>query len=340
MQRHRMIVDAMGGDQAPRVVVEGSLLALREVRQRFDIVLVGRKEAVEEQIRSISGGPPPPGITIVDAPQVIEMNDAPTAALRAKKGSSIAVGLEMLKQGKGSAFISAGNTGAVLAASTLILGKLPGVTRPTIGAFLPTETGVCLLVDAGANVDSKPRHLFEFAVMGSIYFAEMVGVEKPRVGLLSIGEENIKGDERTQQAHKLLSESNLNFIGNIEGRDILLGKSDVIVCDGFVGNVVLKFAESVLTVVKDRIKQVAFRNLFHKASLALAYGALRMAFRSFDYQEYGGVPLLGVKGVSVIGHGLSSPKAIKNMILKAEEAAEKKIPERIQSALAELLTSK
>ena len=333
MQRLRIIVDAMGSDHAPRVEVEGVLEALRGGRNRFEIILVGQRVVVEEQVRALTGGGLPMGLTVVDAPEVIEMKDTPIAALRTKRHSSIVIGLEMVKRGEGSAFVSAGNTGAMLVASTVILGKLQGVSRPTIGAFFPTEKGVSLIVDAGANIDSKPRHLLEFAIMGSIYYAEMMGVERPSVGLLSNGEENVKGDERTLEAHQLLAQSKLNFIGNIEGRDILLGTSDIIVCDGFVGNVLLKFGESVLFVLKNRIRQISYKNLFHKLSMALAYGTLKKALRTFDYQEHGGVPLLGVRGISVIGHGRSSPKAIKNMILKAEEAAAKKIPACIQKAL-------
>jgi glycerol-3-phosphate acyltransferase PlsX len=238
------------------------------------------------------------------------------------------------KEGKADAFVSAGHSGAMMSASTLILGRIENVGRPTIGAFLPSERGVCLLLDAGANVDCKPQHLYEFAVMGSIYSSQMFNVRNPATGLLSIGEEPTKGNEVVKETHKLLSQSKLNFIGNVEGRDILSGKADVVVCDGFVGNVILKFGESVPSFFKSRLKQYASGSLIGTLMGLMMRKTLRAALKSMDYEEHGGVPVLGVNGVSIIGHGKSTPKAIKNMILKAEEVVKKNVNQKIQEALA------
>ena len=322
----------MGGDFAPRNVVAGAVEALQQTNNRFTLLLVGPEETIRRELSQY----PHKGLAyeILNATQTIDMHDTATAALKQKKDSSITVGLTAHKEGKADGFISAGHTGAVMSASTLILGRVEGVGRPTIGTFMPNEKGVCLLVDAGANVDCKPQHLYEFAVMGSIYTSEMFGIDKPTVGLLSIGEESTKGDEVTLEAHQLISKSNLNFIGNVEGRDILKGKAHVVVCDGFVGNVVLKFAESVLDLLKTKFRAHAAKDVFRKVWVGAMYGTLKTILKDFDYQEYGGVPLLGVNGVTIIGHGKSTPKAIKNMILRAEETIQKKINYRIQEALA------
>jgi glycerol-3-phosphate acyltransferase PlsX len=247
------------------------------------------------------------------------MADAPTAALRAKKESSIAKGLTLHKEGAVQGFVSAGNTGAVMSASTLILGRVTGVSRPTIGALIPTTGTPALLLDAGANVDCKPRHLFEFGIMGSIYVSALLGVERPRVGLLNVGEEETKGNEAALQTFELLKASRLNFVGNIEGRDVLKGAADVIVCDGFTGNILLKFGESIPSFLKAKFLAFAAKRLLNKAITLVARGGLRSVLKELDYQEHGGVPLLGVNGVSIIGHGGSTAKAIMNMIYRAEE---------------------
>jgi glycerol-3-phosphate acyltransferase PlsX len=328
----RIAVDAMGGDFAPRNVVAGVIEALRESNNRFDVLLVGPESVVKDELH----GRPENGLRcrVVDAPQVITMEDGAMAAVKQKKDSSIAVGVSLHKEGSADAFVSAGNTGAVMSASTLILGRIEGIGRPTIGAFFPTHGGLCLLLDAGANIDCKPQHLYEFAVMGSIYARKMLGLPNPKVGLLSIGEESSKGNSVTLEAHELLASSKLNFIGNVEGRDILRGKADVVVCDGFVGNVVLKFAEGVLDTLKAKLRDRASKSLFQKLWVGMLSGTLRSVMKDFDYQEYGGVPLLGVNGVSIIGHGKSTPKAIKNMILKAEEMVRKNITGTIRESVA------
>ncbi len=328
----RIAVDAMGGDYAPATVVEGALSALRESGNRFEIVFVGDERKIKEELKKhdIAGL----DFSIVDAPQVIEMDDIPSVALRRKKNSSIVVGMKLHSDGEVDAFASAGNTGAVLVAATFILGRIEGISRPTIGSVFPTEAGTkSIMLDVGANVDCKPHHLLEFAIVGHIYSNTMLGQRNPKVALLNIGEEGTKGSEVILQTYRLLSESKLNFIGNIEGRDILLGKADVIVCDGFVGNIVLKFAESVLGVLKRRLRNYAIKNIFRKLTFGFLARGLRKALKEFDYQEYGGVPFLGVNGVAVIGHGSSSAIAIKNMIYRAEEMVQKKINQKIKDAL-------
>lgn len=322
----------MGGDFAPRNVVAGAVEALNASGGRIEIIFAGPRNVVEDELASSGGS----GLRlkVVDAPEVIDMHDGATAALKQKKQSSISVGMNLHKEGQADAFVSAGHSGAVMSAATLILGRIEGISRPTIGAFFPSERGVCLLVDAGANVDCKPQQLYEFAVMGSIYTREMFGVPNPAVGLLSIGEEPTKGNEVVKDTHKLLKESALNFIGNVEGRDVLQGKAQVVVCDGFVGNILLKFGESVPGFLKAMLREAVRRSVLRKLMALAARGTLRSALKGLDYEEHGGVPVLGVNGVAIIGHGKSTPKAIKNMILRAEEMVRKNINARIAQALA------
>jgi glycerol-3-phosphate acyltransferase PlsX len=326
-----IVVDAMGGDFAPVHEVEGAVLAVRE-RRGIEVILVGREREVRAELARHEPGSLP--ITVVDAPEVVTMEDSPTAALKQKRNSSLAIGMNLHRDGKANAFVSAGNTGAVLSASTLILGRIKGVSRPTIGAFFPSENGVCLLVDAGTNVDCRPQHLFEFGVMGSIYANRIFKYENPSVGLLNVGEEESKGNEVVKEAYKLLKQGPVNFQGNVEGRDILRGKVRVVVCDGFVGNAILKFGESVPSFLKAKLMAYAEQNILRKGILGLVRGALRSVFKEMDYEEYGGVPVLGVNGVSIIGHGKSTPKAIKNMILKAVEVAGADVNRHIEQMLA------
>ncbi|MBP1647898.1 MAG: plsX [Bacteroidetes bacterium] len=330
----------MGGDYAPAAVVTGALEAVREAQGRFSVILVGRKEKILEEIGKngdLAGHEMVrEHYSIEPADDVIEMHDSPTAALKSKQNSSIGVGLRLQRDKKADAFVSAGNTGAVLSASTLILGRLKRVGRPTIGALIPTVKSPCLLVDAGANVDCRAKHLLEFALMGSIYVSSMLGKTDPVVGLLNIGEEESKGNTATVEAFGLLKQSKLNFAGNVEGRDLLKGTVDVIVCDGFVGNVLLKFGESVPSFFKAKVSRLAEQSIRQKLIALLARGTLRGVMKELDYQEYGGVPLLGVDGVSVIGHGRSTPKAIKNMIFRAEETAVRQVSSRIAQAILQL----
>jgi glycerol-3-phosphate acyltransferase PlsX len=326
----------MGGDFAPANEVRGAADALAERPGRFSVVLVGQQDRVDEELRKLEAERhtfPRKHLSIVHAPEVISMEDGPTAALRTKKQSSITVGLELQKNGKAQAFVSAGNTGAVLSASTLILGRVEGVGRPTIGALVPTVKSPCFLVDAGANVDCKPRHLFEFGVMGTIYMSALANVSSPRVGLLNVGEEESKGNEAVQESYRLLKESRLNFVGNVEGRDVLKGEVDVIVCDGFAGNILLKFGESIPAFFKSKFTAFAARGIKNKFIALIARNGLRGVMKELDYQEHGGVPLLGVNGVTIIGHGRSTPKAIKNMIFRAEEMVLKDVNGQIKKAL-------
>jgi glycerol-3-phosphate acyltransferase PlsX len=321
----------MGGDHAPHYVVEGALQALRESGGRFAIVLVGPEDRISSELGRL--GASRDSVTVVHASQVIGMDDIPNTALKSKRDSSITVGVTLHRDRNAEAFVSAGNTGAVLSASTLILGRIPGIARPTIGALIPTERGQTLLADAGTNVDCKARHLFEFGVMGAIYVREMLGKECPSVGLLSIGEEDTKGNEVSLEALELFRKSDLNFTGNVEGRDILAGKTDVVICDGFVGNILLKFGESVPSFFKAKFKGFAAQSVFNTLIGMVARKGLRSVMKELDYQEHGGVPLLGVNGVSIIGHGGSTPKAIKNMILKAEEMVRREVNQRIQQTI-------
>lgn len=321
----------MGGDFAPRNVLLGALEALAMASNRFEIILVGPEEKLRNELKQISVGHAK--FAFAEASQVIDMHDAATAGVKQKRDSSISVGMTLHKDGNVDAFVSAGHSGAVMSTATLILGRIEGISRPTIGTFFPTVAGVCLLLDAGANVDCKPQHLYEFALMGSIYTKEMFGIEKPKIALLNIGEEETKGNDAVKEANKLLKQSQLNFIGNLEGRDILSGEADVIVCDGFVGNVILKFGESIPAFFKQQIKKVINENLLFKLTGLVLRSTLRKAFKSMDYEEFGGVPVLGVNGVTIIGHGKSTPKAIRNMIFRAEEMAQKKINSRIQEAI-------
>ena len=333
MNKIKVAVDAMSGDFAPLNDVSGAIIAAEEKKDSLEIILVGKENLINEELKKHKIGLN--NISVVNAADVITMHDSPTDSLKTKSDSSISVGINLVKDKKADAFISAGNTGAVMTASILKLGRIKGVGRPTIGSLFPTDKGKTMVFDVGASVDCKPNHLLEFAVMGSIYMKNVYGIEKPKVGLLSVGEEKSKGDNLTIEAYELLERSGLNFIGNVEGRDVLRGKADIIVCDGFVGNVILKFAESVLDVMKSKFKAYADKGFLKKIWVGMMYGTLKnVVLKDFDYQEYGGVPLLGVNGITIIGHGKSSPIAIKNMIYKAEEMIRKEVNSKISEELS------
>lgn len=330
----RIALDAMGGDEAPLKIVEGGLQALREANNRFELVLVGRKEEIEKELsRNSASGL---NYSVVHASEVIEMHETPNIALKQKKDSSIVVGANLHKEKKVDAFVSAGNTGAFMAASTLILGRVKGVGRPAVGTPLPSVKGTTFLIDSGANSDSRPQHIVEFGVMGSIYVREILKKDKPTVGLLNIGEESSKGNELAQASYPLLEKSGLNFIGNVEGRDIFAGKADVILCDGFVGNIVLKFAESILPTLKTRFRMYASGNPFKLAWAGMMAKTLRKVLKGFSYELQGGAPLLGVNGVSIIGHGSSSALAVKNMVLRAEEMVNHNIGKLIETSISKI----
>ena len=325
----KIAVDAMGGDFGPAVVVEGAVAACREFG--LPSVLVGDRPAIEREITRLNAQDLP--VTVRHATQVVGMAEAPSQALRRKRDSSLRVAAELVKEGECGALVSAGNTGAAMAISMFVMGVLPGVDRPAIAAALPSLAGYTVLIDAGANVDPKPRQLFQFAVMGHVYSRHIVGKDNPRVGLLSVGEEEGKGNDLTRESYDLLKESRLNFIGNIEGRDIYNGNCDVIVTDGFTGNVALKISESLAEMVGSMIKEELTRDLRSKVGAALAVPAFTRFRKRVDYTEMGGAPLLGIDGAAIICHGASPVKAIKNAVRVAAEWAKAGLNEHIKAAL-------
>lgn len=328
----RIVLDAMGGDYAPRAPVEGALLYDKELGGADEIILTGDEKRIGEEIaqRHLARAR---NITIVHASEAIQMGEAPAMAIRQKKDSSMVKGLQMLREGKADAFVSAGSTGAQMAASLLNLGRIKGVHRPGLGVFLPCEGGVVLLIDVGANSDCKPLNLLQFGLMGSKFIEYIYDIAHPSIALLNIGEEKSKGNELTLEAYRLMEKNLPDFVGNVEGRDILRGKADVIVTDGFTGNVTLKLAESFLGVVGRNFKRSVGKNLFSLTGAFLVRHAFRDMKRNFDYQEYGGVPLLGVNGISIICHGGSSPRAIKNALKVARRMGEKGVNAHIESEL-------
>lgn len=333
----KIIVDGMGGDEAPLHIVDGAVLAAREFQEKSEphqIILTGPQEKILSRVHHCHGDALlGKYLKVVHTDEWIEMHESPALALKSKPKSSMHVGMEMMKKGEADAFVSMGNTGAVMAVGSL-LGRIEGVSRPTIGAFFPTQKGRTLILDVGVMVDCKPNHLLQFGVMGSVYMHAMMNIESPKVGLLSVGEEDSKGDELTKESNKLFREKKLfEFIGNVEGRDILKGTADVVVCDGFVGNVVLKFGESVAGFIKSRFRALAKKSWINKGMMLMAKPVLTGVFKDMDYQEYGGVPLLGVNGVVIIGHGSSSPKALNKAIHVAKEMVEKKINEVIKEKI-------
>lgn len=330
----RVAVDAMGGDHAPGVVVEGAVNALGK-NDDLEVILFG-PESILRPLVQTADSESNPRLRISDAPDIISMSDKPAAALKAKTKSSIHLGVGACKAGHADAFISAGNTGVVMAASFFILGRLPDVKRPSVIGFYPTVKGQCILVDAGTNVDCKPEHLVQFAQMGTVYVERVMHKTNPTVGLLNIGEEPGKGNEQAKSAHMLLQNaSHLNFIGNIEGRDILNHAADVVVCDGFVGNILLKFGESIASVLPQMIAAEMAHLKMPREEQLIVGRALSGVKARFDYQEYGGAPLLGVAGNVIIGHGGSSTLALENMILTAVEMVREDVTGSISAALSE-----
>lgn len=323
----------MGGDNAPVNEVAGAIDTVRS-NDGINITLVGKSDIISKELKKFSYDTN--RIKIHNAEEVIGMDESPADAIRKKPDSSIISGLKLCKSGLADAFISAGNTGAVMAASLFTLGRIANVNRPTIGSRFPTERGITMVFDVGANVDCKPLNLLQFAVMGSVFANHIYGINNPKIGLLSVGEEKTKGDTLTVESYELLEKSGLNFIGNVEGRDIMKGETDVIICDGFTGNIVLKFAESVLSLLKTKFKDYADKGMINKLKVGMAYGTLKNILKDFDYQEYGGVPLLGVNGISIIGHGRSSPKAIVNMALRAEQMARAGINDIIAAKIKDI----
>ncbi|HZQ22108.1 MAG TPA: phosphate acyltransferase PlsX [Terriglobales bacterium] len=330
-------LDAMGSDRAPKPEIEGAIHAARHYG--VSVCLVGPEAQLKAELKRHPFAARLP-IHIAHASEIITMQDKAAQAVRAKRDSTMRVGLRLVRDGKAAGFVTAGNTGAAMATAKMVFGAIPGVDRPALAAVFPTALGTAaILLDVGANVDCKPEHLEQFAVMGEIYFRSMFGTERPRVGLLSIGEEESKGNELTREAFQLLKKLPLNFVGNVEGRDIYNGQVDVIVADGFVGNVALKTSEGVANLVRFVLKETL------KATITRQVGALlsRSAFTDFkkrlDHTEYGGAPLLGVKGVCFITHGSSNANAIKNAVRVAAEFSERQINAAIEKELAGLRAS-
>lgn len=327
----RIALDVMGADAGPEAIIDGGIMAARELGAEIQIILVGKSDIIEEKLRSEKSLPD--NIEVADAPHAIAMSDSATDGIR-KKTSSIAIGLTMQKEGKADAFVSAGNTGAVMASSLLILGRIEGITRPAIVSFFPNITEKpSIVLDVGANVDCKPIHLYQFGVMGSVFASLIHKRTNPRVGLLSIGEERSKGNELVSQARELLEKSDLNFVGNLEGRDILNGKYDVVICDGFIGNIILKFAESIKGFLTVKLTKQVETNIFSRVGATLMHPFLKRLRKTFDYAEYGGAPLLGINGVSLICHGASSPRAIKNAIKSVVAMVNNRISHNIREEI-------
>lgn len=328
----RIAVDAMGGDHAPPVNVDGAVAAFREFG--ISTLLVGRAEILKPLLRD--SGFSGPEIEIVDAADVVTMADPATAAIRRKRDSSIRVAANCVRDGRAEGLVSAGHTGAAMVSAKMVIGTIENVDRPALATVLPNLTGHCLLLDVGANPDAKTQHFKEFAVMGSIYAQLAFGKRSPSVGLMSIGEEDTKGSERSKEAFKTLKETGLNFIGNVEGRDVFNGKVDVIVTDGFTGNVILKVSESLSEMVEQLLREEIKRTLKASVGFLLSRTAFRRFKSRLDYSEYGGAPLLGVKGCVIICHGRSSAKAIKNAIRFAAEFSRRNLAQKIQSSIADL----
>jgi len=326
----KIAVDAMGGDHAPREVIRGAVEAARELG--LHVVLVGREELLRDELRSMNVREGT--VDVAHASEVVEMGEVPGVAIRKKKNSSIRVGLNMVAEGSASSFVSAGNSGAVMAGALYVLRKVKGVDRPAISATIPTPSGPIVLIDAGANVDCKATHLVQFGYMGDAYARKILGISRPRVGLVSIGEEESKGTDLTREAGLLFRQAGLNYVGNLEGRDFFAGKADVFVCDGFVGNVALKTMEGMATALGHFLKDEIGKSAFAKLGVLLAGGAIRRVKRRLDYTEYGGAPLLGVKGGVVICHGSSDAKAVKNAIRMAESLHECGVEKEIAASIA------
>jgi len=328
----RIAIDAMGGDRAPRVVIEGAIKAASIYD--YQILLVGDTRKINKFL-NIYNGYPKKKIEIVHASETVKMGEPAAASFRKKKDSSIAVGLKLLKEKQADIFISAGNTGAVVTASTLTLKLLPHVERPGIAVIFPTLHEPTFMIDVGANIDAKPTHLFQYAVMGEAYYRYILKKEKPTVGILNIGEEESKGTDFIKEVRELLKKSKLSFVGNVEPREIFKGKVSVVVCDGFVGNIVLKVTEGFAEASTQFLKRELTKSLLPKIGAILSLPAYRAIKKKIDYTEYGGAPLLGVDGAVLIAHGASDAAAIKNAIRVAGEYVKQKVNEHIVEQLVE-----
>lgn len=329
----KIILDGMGGDNAPASVVEGAILASKEIEHQ--ILIIGKEELINNELKKYKYDENK--ILVADATEVISNDDAPVRAVRSKKDSSIVKGINMVKSGEGDVFISAGSTGALLAGGLFILGRIQGIDRPALACIYPIVGGnPSLLVDAGANADCKPNNLLEFGIMGNIYMEKVIGRTNPKVGLVNIGSEAAKGSTLTKAAYNLLEQSDMNFIGNVEAREVPKGACDVIVTDGFTGNVLLKLTEGMAWNILQVLKRKFTEGTKAKIGAALLLDKIKGLKKEFDYSEYGGAPILGVKGPIVKMHGSSSANAVKNTILKAIPYAEGKIVDIIQNSVLEI----
>lgn len=326
----RILVDAMGGDNAPDAIVNGSIDAVK-TQDGFEVVLIGDNEKIEKILtqRKFSS----PRLQVIHAQEVITNEDLPTRAIKSKKNSSMVVGFNMLKEKQGDVFISAGNTGALLTGALLILGRLKGVDRPALGAVVPTKSGKCLIIDAGLNSSCKPVNYIQFAIFGTAYMQGLMNLKNPSVGLINMGTEAKKGTEVLRQAYTLLTDSGLNFAGNIEGKDVPLGKVDVAVCDGYVGNVMLKFLEGTGSFFASFLKGMFKRTLFTKLSILFFMKDMKAFKKMMDPDEDGGAPILGVDGIVIKSHGNSNEKTIKNVIIKANRLASSSVFDQIRDSI-------
>ncbi|HOQ15932.1 MAG TPA: phosphate acyltransferase PlsX [Defluviitaleaceae bacterium] len=321
-------LDAMGGDNAPSAIVKGAVLAARE---DIKIILVGDENKLKTELSQY--GMDSSRLSIHHASEVITMDDSPVAAIRSKKDSSMVVGLKLLKEKEVDAFISAGSTGALLAGGTFLVGRARGIERPALAPLIPNIKGFSLLIDCGANMDAKASYLAQFALMGSIYMESIMGIPSPKVGLINVGTENEKGNQLTKEAFSLLEKSDINFIGNIEGRDISMGVADVIVCDAFTGNIILKHTEGLALSLFNIIKEELMNDNLSKIGALLSKSAYKRVKKRFDYTEYGGAPMLGLQGLVVKAHGSSNAKAIQSAIAQAVKFKEEKIVEKIEEKI-------
>lgn len=326
-------VDAMGGDNAPVEIIKGAAQAVQQ-SERIKVFLVGKEEVIQKELANYSL--PQEQVEIVNATEVIETAEPPVAAIRAKKDSSIVKGMRLVKDGTCDAFVSAGSTGAVLVGGQVLVGRNKGVERPPLAPVIPTAKGAALLIDCGANVDARPSHLVQFAQMGSIYMENVLGIKNPRVGIVNIGAEEEKGNALVKETFPLLKEcKEINFVGSVEARDIPAGAVDVVVCEAFVGNVILKMYEGVGSVMLHEIKKGMLSTLRSKIGALLVKPALKETLKTFDLEQYGGAPLLGLKGLVVKTHGSSKAVEIKNSILQCETFKEQQINEKIKARLGQ-----
>jgi len=327
----KVAVDAMGGDFGPRVTVEGALKASREYK--IETLLVGREDLIKKEYERLDHSKAK--VTIINATEAIGMGEG-IVSFRRKKRSSIRIGAELVKKGEAEAFVSTGNTGAVVYLSKKILGALKGVEKPALSLLVPNLKGLTLLIDVGANVNCRPHHLEQFGVMGHIFMESVLGLKNPKVALMSVGEEDSKGNELTKEAFEKLQASSLNFIGNIEGKDMYSGKADIIVSDGFTGNVALKVSEGAVETFFYMARTELMKNFFSKIGLFLMKRHLKKIYKKIDYAEYGGAQLLGINGVCIIGHGRSNPNAVKNAVGLAKDFVQNKVQEKIQNRIANI----